>query len=61
MKKSLFSEDQIIGILKEQQAGLPGDGDLSTARDQQRDVLQVAVAVRRDGGVGRSSAEDSRR
>ncbi len=23
MKKSRFSEDQIIGILKEQQAGLP--------------------------------------
>ena len=51
MKKSRFSEDQIIGILKEQRA----------AWDQRRNVLNVAVAIRRDGGLGRPSTEDARR
>lgn len=37
------------------------DGDLSTTRDQRCDGLNVALAVRWDGGVGRSVPEGARR
>ncbi len=40
MKRSRFSEEQIIGILKEHQADL---GARELERDQRRDVLQVAL------------------
>jgi len=44
MKRSRFSEEQIIGILKEHQAGLSAQ-DLC----RKHDVLQMAVKVWRDG------------
>ena len=50
MRKSRFSEEQIIKVLKEHQA-LPVAGDLPQTRDQRRDVLQVARKIWRDGGV----------
>ncbi len=46
MKKSRFSEEQIIGILKDQQAGLPVAEICRPPRHQRRDVLHVALALR---------------
>lgn len=54
MRKSRFGEEQIIGVLKEQQAGLP------QARHQRRDVLRLALEVWRDGDLGRQAAEGAR-
>ena len=52
MKQSRFTEERIIGILREQEAGL------STAEvcgkhgiSKQRDVLRVEGQVRRAGGL----------
>ena len=41
MRKSKFSESQIVGMLKEAESG-PGGGPAATARHQPHDVLQVA-------------------
>ena len=41
MKRSKFTEEQIIGILREQEAGAK-----TAARDQQRDVLRLEGQVR---------------
>ncbi len=60
MKKSRFSEEQIIGILKEQQAGLPV-AEICPPRHQRRDVLHVALALRRHGGLGCAASEGARR
>ena len=57
MRRSRYREEQIIGILKEHQAGLPGRRALRQVRGQRRDVLQVAVQVRRHGGIRRQEAE----
>ena len=42
MKKSRFSEEQIIAVLKEQPGGDSDGGALPQARDQRGDVLQLA-------------------
>jgi len=60
MRKRKFTEEQIMGILKEHQAGDFGDGCMPEARDLGRDVLHVAVQVRRPGGFSRQAAEDAR-
>ena len=57
MRRSRYREEQIIGILKEHQAGLPAAEPLPQVRGQRRDVLQVAVQVRRHGGIRRQEAE----
>ena len=57
MRRSRYREEQIIGILKEHQAGLPAAEALRQVRGQRRDVLQVAVQVRRHGGIRRQEAE----
>ena len=51
MKKSKFSESQIIGVLKEAEAGIPVPATLPRSRHQQRHILQVAVEVRWHGCV----------
>ena len=58
MRKSRYSEAQIVGILKEPQAGL-GAAELCRKYGiSERDVLQVALEVRRAGGVGGETATE---
>ena len=45
MKRSRFTEEQIIGILKEQEAGLKTADVVPQAWDQRRDLLQVEGQV----------------
>jgi hypothetical protein len=51
MKKSRFTEAQIMGVLRQAEGGMPVPGAVPRAWDQQRDVLQVAVQVWRHGCV----------
>ena len=60
MRKSKFSETQIVGILKDAESGVPVADLLRQARRQQGDVLQVAQQVRRGVGVGREAAAGAR-
>ena len=57
MKGSRFSEEQIIGVLREQEAGAKTRGGVPAARDLERDLLQVEGEVRRAGGLGGPAAE----
>ena len=56
MRKSRFSEEQIIGDPEGAAGGAAGGGAVPQARDQRRDVLHVALEVsaawrcRRRGG-----------
>ena len=48
MKTSRYSDSQILAILKQAEAGTPVPAMPGT-RHEQRDILQVACQVRRDG------------
>lgn len=50
MRKSRFTEVQIIGMIKEQEVGMP------SAWPQPGDVLQIQGQVRRDERVRRQKA-----
>ena len=59
MKRSRFSDEQIIGILKEHQAGLPAAELCPQVRDQRPDLLHLAQEIRRHRSVGGQAAEGS--
>ena len=59
MKKSRYSEEQIIAVLKEHQAGIWCRA-LPQARGQRSDGLQLAVTLRWDGDFRGSAAEEPR-
>ena len=52
MKRSRFSEEQIIGILREQEAGEPTADVCRKHGVSSAHILQVEGEVRRSRGVG---------
>ena len=57
MRTSRFSDEQIIGIVREYEAGAKLDRALPPAQRLADDFLQVAGEVRWHGGFGRQAAE----
>ncbi len=55
MKQNRFTEDQIIGFLKEAQAGLPVK-ELCRRGGFRCNVLSMAIQIWRDGGIGGQTA-----
>ncbi len=54
MKRSKFSETQIVAVLKEGEKGAVGGRYLPRAWDQHRDVFSVEEQVRGDRRIGSS-------
>ena len=59
MKRARFTEDQIIGVLKEHEAGAK-TGDLARKHGVGSDALQLEGQVRRDGCLRGQTAEAAR-
>ena len=59
MRRSKFSEEQVIGILKEHEAGLTAAEICRKYAISDAELLQVAEPLWRHGGVGRSPVEGS--
>ena len=57
MKRKRFSEAQIIGVLKEAEAGVKKQELCRKHGDHRADILPVAVQVRGPAGVRRHAAE----
>ena len=55
--KRRFSDEQIIGMIKEYEAGVKGAGTVPEVRHQRCDILQIQGQVWRDERVGRQEAE----
>jgi hypothetical protein len=55
VRKSKFSETQIVGILKDAESGMPVP-DLLEGRGQRSDVLQMVRQARRGFSLGREAA-----
>src|ERR1019366_7612281 len=61
MKKSRYTEEQIIGILKQHEGWREDGGCVPRARDQRGDILWLEVEVRRAGSErGAASEGDGR-
>jgi hypothetical protein len=56
MRKSKFSESQIVAILKDAESGVPVADLLRTTRREQGDLLQMAQPVRRGLRLGCEAA-----
>jgi hypothetical protein len=61
MKRGRFCEEQIVGILKEHEAGRKDCGAVSGAWRQRADAVRLEKQVRRDGGWRSATAEKSGR
>ena len=59
MRKSRFTEEQIIGA-EGARGRAVGERSVPQVRDQRCDFLQVAIEVRRHGGLRRPQAEGAR-
>ncbi len=59
MKRSKFSEEQIIGILREQEAGSPTAEVCRRHGISRATCLSLEGEVRRDGGIRRQASEDA--
>lgn len=60
MKRGRFSEEKIVGILKEHEAGRR-IAELARERSQRGDTVRLEEQVRRDGGWGNATTEKSGR
>ena len=60
MKGKRFTEQQIIGVLKESGGWSEDKGPVSTPRDLRCDLLQLEGEVRRDDRFGGPPAERAR-
>jgi hypothetical protein len=56
MKKGRFSEEQIIGILKQPRSRAEGAGTGQRDRRERSDGLHLEVEVRRHGGERRAAS-----
>lgn len=61
MKTGRFTEEQIIGVLKEHEAGPQGGRTGAGDRRQRSDDLYLKVEVRRHGSQRDTAAEEPRR
>lgn len=61
MRRGRFSEDQMIGILKEHEAGAEDGGAVSGARGERGDAVRLEEQVQRDGGRRSATAAESGR
>jgi hypothetical protein len=59
MRRGRFTEDQIIGVLREHEAGVKTAELCPEARDQRRDVLQLEGKVWRHDRVGGGAVADA--
>lgn len=60
MKRSRFTEQQIVGVLKQAESGMAVKELLPEARHLGCDLLQLEGEVRRDGRLGPEAAEGAR-
>jgi len=60
MKAKRFTEEQIIAVLQEAEAGAKTKEAVPAARDFGGDCLQLESQVRRDDGVGDEAPEGAR-